>query len=317
MYNYCTLFDSGYLTRGIAMYESLKRCTDEFNLYIFAFDDDCHKLLKELDLENVTVISLIEFEDKELLAVKKDRSAGEYCWTCTPSIIKYAIEKYDLDNCTYIEADLYFFSNPAILIDEMNKKSVLISEHRYSKEYDKSLKNGKYCVQFMTFKNDHNGMKALNWWRQSCIDWCYARHEDGKFGDQKYLDDWTTRFDGVHVMQNLGGGIAPWNIQQYKLEDNLFELVFFHFHGFKFLFDNKVDLGGYKLRDEDIKIVYQPYLEHLEKIKSFIFTIDQDFYNNQSENSDIQKDWRVFLKYFKRFLKRSYTVYDKNHILRL
>jgi hypothetical protein len=297
------------------MYESLKKYSDKFHLYIFAFDDNCLNLLKTLDLDYATIISLSEFEDEKLLEVKVNRSAGEYCWTCTPSVIKYAIQKHNLENCTYLEADLYFFSNPSVLIDEMENKSILISEHRYTAEYDKSLRSGKYCVQFMTFKNDYAGMMVLNWWRESCINWCYARYEDGKFGDQKYLDDWTTRFDGVHVLKNLGGGVAPWNIQQYKLEDNPFDLVFYHFHGFKFLSNNKVDLGGYKLRKEDIKILYQPYLNHLEKIKFYILTKDKrrDYHGTSST----QKDWKLPLKYFKRLVKRSYTVYDKNYILRL
>ena len=45
--NYCTLFDSFYLTRGLAMYESLKRQTGNFHLYIFAFDDDTYSFLKK------------------------------------------------------------------------------------------------------------------------------------------------------------------------------------------------------------------------------------------------------------------------------
>jgi hypothetical protein len=207
MYNYCTLFDSNYLTRGLAMYESLKLQTTAFHLYIFAFDDSAYKLLTKLNLEFVTVISLEQFEDEKLLAIKNTRGAGEYCWTCTPSTIKYCIEKFKLDECTYLDADLYFFGDPAILIEEMGDKSILLTEHRYTPAYDQSNTSGIYCVQFMTFKNTSDGMKALNWWRNACIDWCFARFEDGKFGDQKYLDDWTDRFEGVHVLQHLGGAI--------------------------------------------------------------------------------------------------------------
>ena len=34
----CTLFDSNYLDRGIALCDSLNEVSDNFNLYIFAFD---------------------------------------------------------------------------------------------------------------------------------------------------------------------------------------------------------------------------------------------------------------------------------------
>ena len=77
MYNYCTLFDSNYLTRGLAMYESLKKNSDKFHLYIFSFDDRSCKVLKELKLEAATIIQLEEFEDDELLNIKKSRTPGE------------------------------------------------------------------------------------------------------------------------------------------------------------------------------------------------------------------------------------------------
>ncbi len=274
MYNYCTLFDSNYLTRGLAMYESLKKCSDDFYLYIFAFDDRSYDLLNKLNLKNTTIISLSEFEDDELLAIKGSRTPVEYCWTCTPSIIKYSIEKYNLPSCTYLDADLYFFSNPSILIEEMKDKSVLITEHRYTPEYDMSTKSGVYCVQFMTFKNDNNAMKILNWWRDACNDWCYARFEDGKFGDQKYLDDWITRFDGVHVLQNLGGGVAPWNVQQYDLSKKEFNLIFYHFHSYKIYDNDRIELGFCKLDKYDIDILYKPYTRHLKKITEELTKFD-------------------------------------------
>src|SRR5688500_636594 len=134
-YNYCTLFDSYYLSRGLAMYRSLSKHCPDFHFYIFAFDKTSDTILRQLALRNVTVISLDEFEDERLLAVKSDRSKGEYCWTCTSSTIYYCITQFNLEHCTYIDADLYFFSNPNVLVDEMGDNAVLITEHRYSKQY--------------------------------------------------------------------------------------------------------------------------------------------------------------------------------------
>ena len=243
MLHFCTLYNSGYAAKGLAMYWSLREVCPEFNLYVFAFDDVLAEALKKMALQNIKVITLGEFEDEELLRVKPTRTAGEYCWTCSSSTIYYCLTHFDIDHCTYIDADLYFYSNPQVLIDEMGNDDVLITSHRYSPQYKSEEKAGKYCVQFMTFKNTVRGMKVLEWWRKACLDWCYNRYEDGKFGDQKYLDDWPTRFEGVHELEHLGGGVAPWNMQQYTftkqknkcigtevLTGKEFELVFFHFH---------------------------------------------------------------------------------------
>ena len=85
MYHFCTLFDSFYLTRGVAMYNSLEECGTDFHLYIFAFDDVSFEILNQLNLKHATIISLKEFEDEKLLDVKPSRSKAEYCWTCTSS----------------------------------------------------------------------------------------------------------------------------------------------------------------------------------------------------------------------------------------
>ena len=116
----------------------------------------------------------------------------------------------------------------------------MITPHRFSPEYAAQAINGIYNVQFLTFRRDRSGLECLRWWHDRCIEWCYYRLEDGKLGDQKYLDDWPERFDGVHVLEHKGGGLAPWNITQYDVgaidgrvivdED---PLVFFHYHRVK------------------------------------------------------------------------------------
>ena len=90
------------------MYESLNDHSPDFNLYIFAFDDLTYEILLNLNLNNVTVVSNNEFETEELKEIKKARSKAEYCWTCTPSVISYVIEKYNVPDCTYLDSDLFF-----------------------------------------------------------------------------------------------------------------------------------------------------------------------------------------------------------------
>ena len=116
------------------MYESLKQHSPGFHLYILAFDDLSYSLLHSVNLEYATIIPLSDFETDELKEVKKDRTLAEYCWTCTPSSISFVMKNFNLSQCTYIDADLYFYSDPSALISEMqeNGKSVLITEHRLS-----------------------------------------------------------------------------------------------------------------------------------------------------------------------------------------
>ncbi|OGI00439.1 MAG: glycosyl transferase [Candidatus Melainabacteria bacterium GWF2_37_15] len=276
MHNFCTLFDSNFINYGLAMYESLKAHCKDFHLFIFAFDDKCFEVLNKLKLENTTIISLKEFENEDLLRIKPTRTRQEYCWTCGSSTILHCIEKYNLPECTYLDADIYFYSDPAVLIEEMGDASVLLTEHRYTSKYDRTQSSGKYCVQFITFKNDYNGVKALKWWVNACIDWCFAKRENGRFGDQKYLDDWTQRFEGVHVLKHLGGGVAPWNVQQYELFDNDFKLVFYHFHDVKFNQKKELRPIGvcYRLSREVINRLYIPYLTQLVEISKNLKQID-------------------------------------------
>lgn len=243
MMNFCTLFDSGYLQRGLALYESLCRTCDEFRLYIMAFDDKAYDTLTKLALPNLTVVHLKDFETEELLTVKQARSRAEYCWTCGPSVIWYFIKEYNLDSCTYLDADLMFYRSPQLLFDEIGDNSVAITDH-YA-PYD--IPQGRYCVQFMYFKNDEWGMKTLKWWRDSCIDWCYAHFDGEKYGDQKYLEQFPLKFEKVHVIKTRGAGIAAWNMKQYQFnskdwtfiyKEKKTDIVFVHYHAVGIEVDN-------------------------------------------------------------------------------
>ncbi len=280
--SFVTLFDSYYLSRGLAMYESMLHHMEDFILYIIAFDDKAYKKLRESNLKKAVIIPLCEFEDEELLKVKKDRTRAEYCWTCSSKSLLYILEKYHEEECTYVDADVYFFDNPTCLIEELGENnSVLITEHRYSDYCNLEKTSGKYNVQFVTIKNDEYGMKALRWWTDRCIEWCFYRIEDGRLGDQKYLDEFCERFERVHELQHLGGGVAPWNVSQYtfmregekiflkrKNVEEKIPLVFYHFHSLQFYDKDVVHLAGssYKIPDTAIAYIYKEYIRETERV---------------------------------------------------
>jgi hypothetical protein len=271
---------------------------------VVAFDDDCFRLLINLKLKDMTVISLQEFETEELLNLKPIRNRAEYCWTCGPSVIYHCIKSFDLDHCTYLDSDLMFFSSPNVIFDEIGQSSIAITEH-FTEEID--TLGGRYCVQFVFFRNDESGMEALTWWKDRCIDWCFARFEDGKYGDQKYLDYFPEKFYNVHVITNRGVGVAPWNVNQYnfpslgvfEFNQKQFDVVFFHFHGTKIdLLEDKIILNTitYDLNIDLEENIYIPYLN----IMSYVYSnyLSKKLFGYLI----LKRKW--YLKYFSSLKKR-------------
>ena len=85
-YDFCTYFDRNYLTRGLALYESLReQCRRPFTLWTLCFDDESYGILDRLALKGMRLIPLADFEagDTELAAARDNRSAVEYYWTCS------------------------------------------------------------------------------------------------------------------------------------------------------------------------------------------------------------------------------------------
>ncbi len=329
MLTFVTLFDQNYLSRGLALYSSLKeRSTEDFCLYILCMDDDVKHYFSVNIFDNIKIISLSDIEDyyPVLKKIKTERTSGEYCWTLSPFSIQYVIKKYNTDHCTYIDADIYFFDSPVLIYDAIPKdKSVLITSHNYSVKYNQDLSSGRYCVQFVFFRNDLNGNTVLEWWRQQCENWCYNRHEDGKFGDQKYLDDWTSRFNGVYVCQQFGAGLAPWNVQQVNVFKDEYQklqiqdvctkdiqpIIFYHFHQLKFVKNAEWHLGEYDVQAEVKHLLYEPYAKLLSHIES---ELDEIYRNKivlkREEISTLRKVARVLKRTLKCFVKEWHNVFS-------
>jgi hypothetical protein len=264
--HFVTLFDASFLPIGLALYGSLKEHAQPFRLWVLAIDEEAERHLARLALPDVTVIPLREFETPALLAVKPGRTRAEYCWTMTPFTCQAVFDRDpSATRATYVDADVFFFRDPRILLQELDDshKHVLITEHAYAPEYDRSHDSGRFCVQFLTFDRSEEARSVMRWWQERCLEWCFARYENGKFGDQVYLDQWPALFgDCVHIVRQVEKTLAPWNVRYFS-KDAAPDPVMYHFHGLRLLHGRRArlfkfyDVGGGGLR------IYRQYLDAL------------------------------------------------------
>jgi hypothetical protein len=285
---FCTLFDSGYLLKGLAMIRSLARFCPGMRIYVLCMDEQAKYILERLDLPFVKCITLAEVENEELLKAKADRGVAEYCWTLSSCFTWYVMQNHpEIDFLTYVDADLLFYSDVQPLFDEIGDASIAIIEHRFTPRLQDREVNGRFCVEWDSFRRDEQGLACLSRWREQCIEWCYYRLEDGKMGDQKYLDEWPDRYSACHILMHPGAGIAPWNYAQYRFDKDPAgritvdgaPLIFYHFHQFQLLENGKFDRLStfYTSECAEPAAVYEVYEAELKKCLADVRTVVPDF----------------------------------------
>lgn len=283
---YCSYFDHRYVPRGLAMIRSLRRFRPGAEIWVLCLSDEAYAFLSAAQEPGVHALSVTELEasDSDLLMAKHDgRSTMSYYFSCTPALVRHVLRKADGADCvTYLDADLWFFGAPDHLYRDASDASVIIIPHRFPPALKQMEQFGLYNVGWVTFCNDAEGLKVLEWWRAHCIEWCedYVDAEHDRFADQRYLNHFPAMSSAVHVVDNPGANLAPWNLAGHRLSltggrpmvDGNHSLLFFHFHGLKplgrhfFLTNNEI--YGARLDYVARNALYRPYLAELRRIEA-------------------------------------------------
>ncbi|MDC0479160.1 hypothetical protein OAN35_03020 [Flavobacteriaceae bacterium] len=318
--SFCTFFDSNYYAHGLTMIHSLLKVDRQAVIYVVAMDNNCYNSLNEISNTRIKVFSIKGIEDHypNLKITKSIRTKVEYYYSAKGFICHYILSKSDdIKSITYLDSDLFFFSNPKPIFDELNGASIGITKHNFHWLCLHQKKYGLFNAGWITFKKDLKGIKCLEDWMNDCVNWCYGYLEGEKYADQKYLNAWPKKYSGVRIINTKGANVALWNIKNYKIsikETNIFinksPLIFYHFASLKQLDKNifstslssvLVSCKGL-LRDK----IYIPYLK--------------EFLNNQNQHSLSTSKKETHSKGFITFIRdasRKVRSYFLNDIIKI
>lgn len=281
---FCVILSKYRIYQGIALYRSIEYNYKNFKVFILCIDEETYQLCKELNLSKAILLRDKDLKDERLIVAKEERRLNEYCWTLKPFFLEYVLDKYpSIENAVYLDADICFFSDPSPIFEDNKSYCIQLSEHDFQ-EPNASVEKvcGKYNSGFIVFKNCKTSLDALIWWQDKCIEWCKDGVDEGRFGDQKYIELFPILYDGVYPIITPGVNIAPWNESKYQycnrngkvyIDNN--KLVCYHFCGFRILNKNLYSLviGSQK----PIPFIHTPYAIVLQEVISDIDSISPDF----------------------------------------
>ena len=246
----------------------------DFRLWVLALTPECESELRRIRPTGVEVVSLSELEgaDPDFLKSRETRSLVEYYFTSTPCFLRDLLKRNpEIGRITYLDADMFFFSDPGPVERAAEPSSIAITPHRFRPELESHRKYGIYNVGWLSFRADAAGKECLEGWRKQCLEWCRDEPEAGRFGDQGYLDAWPDRYTNLMVIDQPGFNEAPWNVEVGKLikkngkilTGNQ-QLMLFHFQGLRRIslriFNPNWHDYGLRPNKKLIQWVYQPYL---------------------------------------------------------
>lgn len=276
-----TLLDGDYLPKLVVLYHSLRQHWPAAQLLVYCFDDLTFEILTALRFPQLTPVAFADFatpHHQQQLTQMSFRY--ESYWSYKPHLLLDAQARYPrAKNLLYLDCDIMFFSDPQDLLIPSDSHDILLQPNNFSaKEMDQFVPVGYYCAGFISFRPSPIALSALEWWQSRCLEWCFSRFEEGKFGDQKYLDDWRTRFPKVEEVVAIGAGVAPWNVQKYDVSTknkipqvNHQPVIYYHYHSFAM---NYVTLecqitgdrnNTYSLSKNVLTHLYNPYIAALRQ----------------------------------------------------
>jgi hypothetical protein len=271
--HYVTVTSSWYVVNALAQYLALARLEAKpVSYHALCMDELAWRILTGLNLPGLSAVSISDFETPELVSRKQGRSLAEYCWTAKARFVLSVLESTAPgDGVTYLDADIYPFADQTTVWRQLAGCDIILTPHRFTADlHRQEIAVGRYNAGMISLRHTGEARRALAWWGERSLEWCYYREENGRLGDQQYLTCFPDLFAGVEDCRDRGVNLGPWSEGLSHLAaqngtillDARTPLRSYHFHQYSFDRDGgfvPVTAAVYRLAPELIRLAYEPY----------------------------------------------------------
>lgn len=277
---HCTLFNKNYLLEGLSLLDSFLSSDPEGNLWVLCLDEETFQVINSFQSKSIKPISLrdVTFLNESFHKFLKTRSFAESVFTIKSHFVCYVLSNLKEDDwLIYLDSDSVLTEDYKLRAVPKDGEHIILSPHYRSKLSAKGLASGEFNAGYVGFRVSDTGLKAANWWRDSCTRWCYVTAENNLYADQKYLENLHDIWANETFIAEFGLNLSTWSFDQnqeisrsrkttYISNHPLFS---FHFHSlrhaklFTYLGINRYGriLSQKKIKKE----IYYPYLRSLDK----------------------------------------------------
>ena len=299
--NIFTICSYSNLNQAVVLYNSiLKNSSINFTFYCYLIDD--FKGTKSINLESFVLINSTELSTQivEFNEMKTRYNPFELCCALKPYCAAHLIAKSQPDALTvYLDSDIYFYSDPIAIINEIGTNSILLTPHFISPPTDfikiseLDINNsGLYNGGFFAVSNSVETDQFLSWWMIRMINYCKVDFINGQFVDQIWLNFVPLYFNKVKILKHLGFNFAYWNFHERLLSknsDSLFTinatqpLVFFHFSGYRLYRKDLISIHQDKFKFDDLPEIRQLFNDYANELEHN--SIKLNLPNHEGSNS--------------------------------
>lgn len=259
-----TISTASHLFKSYALAESLNRFG--YQLHILLVDGDRNTIPPP----NIRITHINQLRKEAEKAVKKFRNQPDKLrWTLKPVFVSYLLES-GYERVIYVDNDIFFYSSPGFLFEELKSASFLLTPHFYKANPDKeqnwleaNYRVGLYNAGF--FGANKDALSILYWWEKCCLYAVKKAYWRGLYDDQKYLDLVPIIFENINIIKHRGCNFAGWNCDGVSITSTGKEHLFINDHPLVFIHFAQLSMERFSRNESPVFPFYQLYLNTLQR----------------------------------------------------